>query len=374
MAKLTRIRRCYHCGEELQTSNPDEVGYIDEKALDKYDHFLLLCNNCYNTQRFSSSPKEANFDNQYLTILDEIQKKKSLVVYVIDLFSFEGSFISKITEKLRGLDVLVIANKRDLLPIKANDEQIIKYVEHRLKVLQLEIKDVVLTSTNPNMNIDLMYQKIYEYGHTRDVYFVGPSLSGKSALITEFLKIYNNPTVSFVRTITFEGTSLRGFAIPLDDKSYLYETPGTSTDNSIISKVEKPVQHLITPRKRVTEKRILLFKHQILFLGTLAAIRLESNKRVSISLYVSNKVETYTTKYKGNHTIDDAIRLKKAKPNTDIIKKSADFDVYNIEVTEEGSRDIGILGLGWFNFKGEQQIFRIYVPKGVFVFTTRAKI
>lgn len=50
------------------------------------------------------------------------------------------------------------------------------------------------------------------------------------------------------------------------------------------------------------------------------------------------------------------------------------FDIYDIEVTEEGQRDIGILGLGWISFKGEGQTFRVTLPKGVFLYTSRAKV
>ena len=50
------------------------------------------------------------------------------------------------------------------------------------------------------------------------------------------------------------------------------------------------------------------------------------------------------------------------------------FDAFDIQVDEVGPRDIGIEGLGWITFKGDNQIFRVYVPKGVSVYTTRAKI
>ena len=263
MAELRKVQRCYHCGVVLQTEDAKKEGYIRKEILNAYPEGLLLCDNCYNTQRFNSVPKEANFDEQYLSILQEIKDKKPLVVYVIDLFSFEGSFISKITEMLSDTDVLVVANKRDLLPKEAKDEKIKEYVAHRLRVSKLQVRDVILTSTNPAYNIDLLVDKILELRHGRDVYVVGPSLSGKSALITEVLKIYDNPTSSLITTCNFEGTELRGFKIPLDMKTYIYETPGTSNDNSILSKVEKPVQNLIIPKKTIVVQRKQLLKENL---------------------------------------------------------------------------------------------------------------
>lgn len=374
MAELRKVQRCYHCGVVLQTEDAKKEGYIRKEILNAYPEGLLLCDNCYNTQRFNSVPKEANFDEQYLSILQEIKDKKPLVVYVIDLFSFEGSFISKITEMLSDTDVLVVANKRDLLPKEAKDEKIKEYVAHRLRVSKLQVRDVILTSTNPGYNIDLLVDKILELRHGRDVYVVGPSLSGKSALITEVLKIYDNPTSSLITTCNFEGTELRGFKIPLDRKTYIYETPGTSNDNSILSKVEKPVQNLIIPKKTIVERKFRIGKEQILLFGGLAGIKLESDKKCNIKVYVSNKVQLVLTRYKGDKAFNELLSKKKLNPISQNFKSAADFDVYDFQITEEGDRDIGILGLGWINFKGENQVFRISVPKGVFVYTTRAKI
>ena len=36
--------------------------------------------------------------------------------------------------------------------------------------------------------------------------------------------------------------------------------------------------------------------------------------------------------------------------------------------------DIAILGLGWISFKGNNQTFRVSVPKGVYIYTSRAKV
>lgn len=373
MAELKKVQRCYHCGVELQTKDENSSGYIRKEILAAYPEGLLLCDNCFNTQRFNSKPKEANFDENYLEILKEIQEKKPLVVYVIDLFSFEGSFISKITEMLSNVDVLVIGNKRDLLPKNVDNSKLKEYVSHRLRVSKLKVLDVILTSTNPNYNIEEMFNKIYELRNGRDVYFVGASLSGKSALIAEFLKMYKNQTSSLIKTITFKNTQLRGFQIPIDDNSYIFETPGTNIDNSILSKVERSVQNLIIPKKSVVEKKFRLGKDQVLFLGGLASISLISDKKCNITLYVSNKINVLSTKNKEN-IFESLLHKNKLKPISENLKSFADFDVYDFQVTEQGMRDIGILGLGWFKFKGENQTFRISVPKGVFIYTTRSKI
>ena len=117
MDKLSKIQRCYHCGAILQCEDETKEGYIDFNIINKYPEGFLLCNNCFSTEKFSNGPKEASFDEEYTKVLEEIKRKNALVVYVVNLFSFEGSFINKIIKLLNGLDILVVGNKRDLLPV-----------------------------------------------------------------------------------------------------------------------------------------------------------------------------------------------------------------------------------------------------------------
>ena len=79
-------------------------------------------------------------------VRSNVKKTNGLIVYVVDLFSFEGSFISKLNDAIAGLDVLVVANKRDLMPKNANDEHLLQYVAHRLRVAKLNVKEVFTCS------------------------------------------------------------------------------------------------------------------------------------------------------------------------------------------------------------------------------------
>ena len=377
MAELNKLQRCYHCGALLQTEDPSKEGYISPDIIEKYPEGLLLCNNCYKTEKFSNNPQEATFDEDYTTILKEICAKKALVVYVVDLFSFEGSFINKIIELLDGVDVLVVANKRDLLPPDVDDDELKEYVAHRLRVAKFKVVDTVITSTSNGYNLNEMFNLITKYSNERDVYFVGASTSGKSALISEFLKQYLNNTSKMIVTYTFDNTHLRGIRIPITNKTYIYETPGTSIDNSILSKVERPVVNAITPKKAVEAKKMSLTKDTCLLFGSLACIELLSKEKTQTYVYTSNKVEVKAHKsIVGDNSkyIANVFSKGSLKPASEKIKSIKDFDVYEFQITEKGGRDIGILGLGWINFNGNKQSFRVYVPKGVYVYTTRSKI
>ena len=65
---------------------------------------------------------------------------------------------------------------------------------------------------------------------------------------------------------------------------------------------------------------------------------------------------------------------KAGKTTKGTIKSELDLDMFDITIDETGSRDLGILGLGWVSFIGNNQKLRIIVPKGTFIFNIRSKI
>ena len=363
MAQLNKVARCYRCGTILQTEDPEKEGYITPEIVDKYPEGLLLCNDCYKNERFSDHPIEPTFEEDFQKILEVVREKKAVIAYVIDLFSFEGNFISKLNEMIKGLDVIVIANKRDLLPKEANDEDLLEYVEHTLRKAKLDVKDVVLVSSTTDYNIDLMYEKIVKLAKDRDVFFVGASVSGKSSVIIELLKRYKNQTRRPVTLCTFKNTTLRGYNIPLTDKTNIYELPGTGIENSMLSKVERTVQNVITPKKEVKPRKIPLYKGYSTCLGGLCCVELLEGKTTTANFYISSSVQTKSRRMDGEKHLKYVLEKQNNKPCSAKYTNFNNFDIYEVAIDEEGSRDIGILDLGWFNFTGAGQIFRIIVPK-----------
>ena len=50
------------------------------------------------------------------------------MVYVVDVFNFESSFNPEINTALSGLDIILVANKFDLLPKSTNEAKLKDYV------------------------------------------------------------------------------------------------------------------------------------------------------------------------------------------------------------------------------------------------------
>lgn len=375
MAKLNIIRRCYSCGVVLQSKNHDKDGYVEKELLQDLSKGVLFCQKCFHSEKYNLSPREASLDHEFFTLIADAQATDALIVYVINLFSFEAGFIRALNHWLSGLDILVIANKRDIIPQDVSDEALKEYVAHRLRVEKLKVLDVKLVSASENYNIRDVIDAIKELRRRRDVYIIGQKHSGKTTLMETFLKEYKNVSRTNIITQNYPGTNLKVMQIPIDQSTYFYDTPGLGNDNSILEKVEKQVLKSVVPIKRVEKRLYTLNKDQSLFIGGLARIELVEGEKTAVGCYFSSEVDIRKIIVpEPNNQFLRTLNKNLLHPTSKNLQSLKDFDIYDVVVDEEGSRDIGINGLGWFSFIANKQTFRLYVPKGVSFYTTRSKI
>lgn len=375
MSKLNVVRRCYNCGAILQSEDPEKEGFLESKLLDSSESTVLFCEHCWRQQRYNIAPREPTLEKDYLKLLDDARASDAMIVYVVDLFSFEASFIAKVTEKLRGLKLLIIANKRDLLPKNVSNDDLKEYVAHRFRVAKCSAtaNDVVLTSLTTGSDVRDISERIQKERAGHDVYIIGATGCGKSHFLAAFLKSYNNVSNRYVRTSNYPDTKIRVMQIPLDKSSMIFDTPGLSIDNSITGLVDL-TSGKAEPEEMISERTTTLDIGESLFIGGLARIDLVGGKRTTIKSYFSRGVTLRKASKNNDRAFLQNIDRGLVKPTSRTARLLTDFDAFQIAVDESGSRDIGIQGLGWINFTGPGQTFQVYVPRGVSIYTSRAKI
>lgn len=375
MGEIRRILRCYKCGTILQDQNETEKGYINSEILNNHKSEILMCNDCFNKLIYRPGPALNEFDDDFYSILEDAKATESLVVLTIDLFTFEGFTSDKFTKSLEDANVIVVGNKRDLFPKTIDDETLKEYVNHRLRVAKLNVREVILTSSVDNYNIELLLEKIDEIRRRHDVYFVGFPHSGKTSLVNCLLKHFKNKTNRVISTIDYPGTKIRVFEIPLDRTSNLYDIPGMSSNNAMTDIVEPTVINQLLFKKVVDPTYTTLSNGVSLALGGLARIDLLKGNKTNVTIFASDKIECRNIKGKDIDTLFySMIKKKSLKPTSKYCQDYDQFDIFDVYIDQEGQRDIGILGLGWISFKGNNQVFRVTVPKGVYVYTSRAKV
>lgn len=374
MGTIRKVLRCYKCGTILQDKDENSPGYIISDVYNNHKSEILLCNSCFEKAIFNSTPKTNEFDDKFYLILEKAKQTESLVVLVIDLFSFEGSVPERFSKTLGETNVIVVANKRDTLSPKIKDEDIKAYVYHRLRVIGLNIQKVIIASSLNDYNIDLLTQEIMNYRNNKDVYLIGFQNSGKTTIANAFLRHYSNNTNRLITLTEFPGTDLRVTEIPLDKTTNMYDVPGIKTDNQFYDICDKSLINTISPKSLVIPKKAILNSNNSIFIGGLARIDLLEGKKTNVEVYVSNKIQVNIVKGKNLDELFFEGIKKGLKPTLKGYDDYTKFDIYDIKVDEEGWRDIGILGLGWISFKANNQLFRVTLPKGVYVYHTRSKV
>jgi len=377
MSQISQVRRCYNCGAILQSDDPSREGYVRKETLENGSQNFLFCDKCFELERYKSVSNEPLVDPDFIKLIKDAKAKNALLVYVINLFSFEASFNHEVCDVLKDMRILVVANKFDLLPKGTSKLEIKKYVIHTFKKFNLFIKDedIMIANAFDEEATKAVINRIYEMKNGKDVYFIGPVLAGKTTLLSEILKVYSNLSQGNIVTEYYPGTNLKVMQIPLNSKTKIFDSPGIGMENSILYNLDRRTLRDIYLLDPVEPRKFVLLPRQSFYIGGIAIVELLEGKRTVFTCYFHDKIQL---KRASNKKVDEKfvklIAKKGLRPSLASIKSTKDLDVFDIEVNEKNQRDIGIQGLGWVSFKANEQKIRIYVPKGVSVYQSRAKI
>ena len=377
MSKLKIVRRCHDCGVILQGENPEAEGYINPEVLENTSARVLFCNKCFEESRYNFVPRDPKVSEDYLSMLEDADASDALIVYVVDLFSFENSFVPEITDVIEGLNILIVANKRDLLPTSYDDDLLREYVAHRCRVSHLKVTrdDVILTSLTSMSDSTNIFEEIENRRTRHDVYVLGAVGAGKTKLISSVLHSYQNPSRRAIASSNYPGTSLRVLQIPLDTSTYMYETPGIPMNNTIGTKLDFEGMSAVVPNEPVKARNFSMDKGDCLLVGGVARFELLEGNKQDVKAYFAKGVDLL--KVRANRAEETFFRkaaTKAVSPTSPSLHSSADFDAFDLSGEETGPRDIGVAGLGWIKFEGNNQTWRIFTPKNVAIYTTRSKI
>lgn len=379
MEQIKKIRKCYSCGATLQCDDPSKEGYVNKEVLENPTQNFLFCNRCFEAERFSSVSNEPYIDEEFIEVIKQAKEKGCLIVYVVNLFSFETSFSKELTELISGGNILVVGTKFDLLPEGTCLYDTSEYVAHRFRVAGLKIKseDVMITTKQDDDSIQETLTRIFELKNGKDVFIIGQSDSGKTALISAFLKIYSNLSNGNIMTHEYKNTNLKVMEIPLNNRSSMYETPGISITNSILFGLDAKTLKSIYLTKPVKAREMSISEHQSLFIGGLGIIEVLEGDKATFTCYFHDNVQLRKSHITDVEKKFISLNSKgQLNPSLNRIKSTKDMEIFDITFQNKKPipRDIGFAGLGWVTINSTNQKLRIYVPKGVAIYTSRPKV
>ena len=334
---MRKSKTCLGCGVLLQDENILNVGFTANIEND-------LCMRCFRIKNYGEYESIANSLVHYDSILSFVNKTSDLVLYVVDLLNLNEDLLH-IRNYIKN-DIILVLNKRDLLPLSVKDEKILNY----LKGLQLGFLDMIIVSSEKNYNMDTLYTKIKKYRKSKNVYVVGFTNAGKSSLISRLIKNYgdgtNNLTVS-----PLPSTTLSKIDIRINDNLTIIDTPGIIDNTNIINFVDKKMYKKLNPKKEIKPKTFQLFKNQSLIIGDLLRIDYLEGDVNSFTFYIPNDIKIKRI----NHKRDDL--------------KDLNLREYNIGFSE----DLVVNGLGFVKIVSSCRI-HLYINKDIKTFIRKKLI
>lgn len=360
---------CSGCGIQVQTENEALPGYAPKSALERP---VIICQRCFRLTHYNEVP-DVPFDNEdFVDLLKSIGDEEALVVYIVDIFDFNGSWVPGIKKYIGRNDVLLVGNKLDILPKSTNLKKLDLWLRKMSKSLGLNPVDVALISAAKGHGIEDLAELIEHHRKGKDVYVVGCTNVGKSTFINRLIDTFGGSDDLKITTSRFPGTTLNFIDIPLNEENTLFDTPGVMNPHQMAHFIENEALKVVMPKKELKPKVYQLNEEQTLFFGGIARIDYISGGRRSFVCYVSNDLYIHRTK------MSQADELFKKQVGELLVPPFDPNEAPELKGHEialgEANMDVVISGLGWVTIKGEKGAkVRVFAPKGVGV-SKRASI
>lgn len=316
-------KKCLGCGVELQDENMLLEGYTVNIEND-------LCQRCFRLKNYGEYQATTRTNEDYVEILDTIGKTKDLVVFVTDILNIEQDLFD--IRKYLPNKILLVLNKRDVMPRSIKDEKIISYIKEKYDFFV----DIVIVSSEKNTNIDELLRKIKYYQVTKNVYVAGYTNAGKSSIINKLIKNYSDSEQEL--TISpLPSTTLNMINIEINEHLTIVDTPGLIDEGAITNYVDDKELKNIIPKKEIKPKTYQIKEGQALLVGDLLRIDYVKGERNSFTLYISNDIKVKRINgYKHNDLKNLSKRTYQIPFNQDLVVRGLGF----IKMVYRGEIDI----------------------------------
>ena len=104
-------------------------------------------------------------------------------------------------------------------------------------------------------------------------------------------------------TSRFPGTTLDMIDIPLDETTFMYDTPGVIQDHQMTHLVSEDELKVVIPKKEIKQRIYQLNEGQTLFFGGLARIDYISGGKRPLICYFSNELNIQINKTENSNEL-----------------------------------------------------------------------
>ncbi|MDE6656552.1 MAG: ribosome biogenesis GTPase YqeH [Anaeroplasmataceae bacterium] len=348
-------KKCIGCGAILQAQDESKPGFVPSLSED-----MKICKRCFRMMHYNELPKIVASNKEYEQVIDEVVKKKALMIFIVDIFSFKSTFHSLMIERLKSKDVILVANKIDLLPKSSNLSKVVEWIEKECQRVGLNPLAIGIASAKNGAYMDDLIKTIDLARKERDVYFVGVANVGKSSIINALLKRTTARTTDLIATSLIPGTTLNAIRIPyFEDNCALIDTPGLINEKDTLNQLLPISYKKIVPNHELKPVTYQITNQNSICLGGLAVLSFTCLERISVTVYASKDLYLHRTK---TSKVEELFQTQLGKlltpPTLDEIEKikykTTTFSIH-------GKKDIWFAGFGFVQINGDTQVEIQYI-------------
>lgn len=440
-----KAHQCPGCGVTLQATDPESPGYVpqsryalldgsdtDSSANDQIvEKKPVICQRCYKLNHYGAIAESLRVKptvkpgpnitqqvsektgpvtklgrsvlspSRFRSCLEGLRKKSAVIVYLVDIFDFHGSFLSSLHDIVGTRNPILLAvNKVDLLPSDYKATRVERWVQSECDALGLhQVAGIHMVSSRSGLGVSEVLADAVRAARGRrcDIYVIGAANVGKSSFINKIVStrkaqrrksdmprrgrqrkgIASSP--GMLTTSVIPGTTLDAIRIPLGHDINLYDTPGIIVNHQLTNRLDSDELRAVLPTKNVECVTYRLGEGKSLYLGGLARIDIVEGKPFFFTAFVSSDVKIHPGKTEGaeEFLIKHTGGLLTPPFNEERLGELGQWTSKSFTATGDGwkkaSVDIVLSGLGWVSITGPGSVkLRVNAPYGMGVFTREA--
>lgn len=353
---------CFGCGAPLQDVDESKDGYVDPRAfLNKKN---VLCKRCFQLKHYGKFSPSSLVKNTIDRIIEDASKD-DLLVLLVDC-ALKDTPLIPILKKLNDYpNLLLIANRFDLYQSYIRKEKLLSFLQSSCKKSGIHTKEIWIIDGN----ITEIFQHLCEESIGRNIYLVGLENAGKTTFINQILKKMENEDESLLIHSKYPGTTVDLIKIPLDDKTFLIDSPGIYSKGNFLHFIDKDEIKTLGNDRKICSYTYQLSPHQSILISNV--LRIDFHNSCNCQIFMPDSLLLTRCKTENAwQTFHHQIPYLKWK--CEKIKKSQDLQKTNLKLAFEKYYDIVIEGLGFFRVKGGA--YTVFAPKGVHLFTRSSMI
>ena len=283
-------KKCGGCGVELQSENKNIPGYLPEN---KIKEASPVCQRCFKIKNYGAYVPVSLTDADYKKEVTTILKNMDIVIVVVDVIDFEGSFDAELISLIKKKKVILAVNKIDLVPGRKHPAEITNWLNGRLFLAGITPADIVIMSTKTKYGVNVVIRKLrYFLPKGGNVAVIGATNVGKSSLING---LFGKNTVTVSK---YPGTTLKTVKFQLPKtQTFIHDTPGIIPKGRISDMVCESCNLKIVPSTEISRKTFKLPYDRVFMFGGLVWMRILTDYETApiFTAYAAKEVQFHET-------------------------------------------------------------------------------